>query len=373
MSLAVPAALRGAQPASTQALLRLVAGHRRRGWLALGGTALACLLLAIVATGQGAVPIAPGRVAAILWGWLGGDATALEGRDALVVLNIRLPRVLLGLLVGAGLAVSGALMQGLFRNPLADPGLVGVSAGAGLAAAATIVLGDRFLAGTLMKLPFAVLPFGAFCGGLISTLALYLIATRGGRTSVATMLLAGVALGALASSLTGLLSFLSDDRQLRDLTFWSLGSLGGASWTKLTTVAPIILPLLCCMPVLARGLNGLMLGEAEAYHLGIPVQRIKALTILLVALAVGASVASAGLIGFVGIVVPHLVRLWIGPDHRLLLPLAALGGAMLLVAADIAARLVVAPAELPIGIVTAAIGAPFFLWLLLRRTSLVDV
>ena len=204
------------------------------------------------------------------------------------------------------------------------------------------------------------------------TLALYLIATREGRTSVATMLLAGVALGALAGSLTGLLAFISDDRQLRDLTFWSMGSLGGASWTKLSAIAPIIIPLLLAMPLLARGLNGLMLGEAEAYHLGIPVQRIKAMAILLVALAVGASVAAAGLIGFVGIVVPHLVRLAVGPDHRLLLPLSALGGAILLVGADIVARLVVAPAELPIGIVTAAIGAPFFLWLLLRRSGSLD-
>ena len=358
---------------ATATLTTLIAGRRRTGLLAVTGLTLACLLLTIVAIGQGAISIAPGRVAEILMARLTGDTSLLEGRDVLVVLNIRLPRVLLGLLVGAGLAVSGALMQGLFRNPLADPGLVGVSSGAGLAAAATIVLGDRFLAGTMMKLPFAALPFGAFCGGLITTLALYLISTRGGRTSVATMLLAGVALGAMAGALTGLLSFISDDRQLRDLTFWSLGSLGGASWTKLSAVAPIILPLLLLMPLLARGLNGLMLGEAEAYHLGIPVQRIKALAILLVALAVGASVASAGMVGFVGIVVPHLIRLCVGPDHRLLLPLSALGGAMLLVGADIVARLVVVPAELPIGIVTATIGAPFFLWLLLRRTSLIDV
>ncbi|WP_336810188.1 FecCD family ABC transporter permease [Bosea sp. MMO-172] len=358
---------------ATTHLTTLIAGRRRTGLLAVAGLTLACLCLTIVAIGQGAIAIAPGRVAEILMARLTGDTNLLEGRDVLVVLNIRLPRVLLGLLVGAGLAVSGALMQGLFRNPLADPGLVGVSSGAGLAAAATIVLGDRFLAGTMMKLPFAALPFGAFCGGLITTLALYLISTRGGRTSVATMLLAGVALGAMAGALTGLLSFISDDRQLRDLTFWSLGSLGGASWTKLSVVAPIILPLLLLMPLLARGLNGLMLGEAEAYHLGIPVQRIKALAILLVALAVGASVASAGMVGFVGIVVPHLIRLSVGPDHRLLLPLSALGGAMLLVGADIVARLIVVPAELPIGIVTATIGAPFFLWLLLRRTSLIDV
>jgi iron complex transport system permease protein len=369
VSIALPPATAMFAPA----LAAMIAGRRRVALLTVIGLALACIVLTVVAIGQGAIAIAPGRVAEILLARLSGDTTLLEGRDVLVVLNIRLPRVLLGLLVGAALAVSGALMQGLFRNPLADPGLVGVSAGAGLAAAATIVLGDRFLTGMAMKLPFAVLPFGAFCGGLASTLALYLIATRQGRTSVATMLLAGVALGALAGALTGLLAYISDDRQLRDLTFWSLGSLGGASWTKLSAVAPIVLPLLLAMPFLARGLNGLMLGEAEAYHLGIPVQRIKALAILLVALAVGASVASAGLIGFVGIVVPHLIRLAIGPDHRLLLPLSALGGAILLVAADIVARLIVAPSELPIGIVTAAIGAPFFLWLLLRRSSALDV
>lgn len=360
-------------PLVAPALAGLVSGRRRLAILATLGLASACLLLTVVAIGQGAVPIAPGRVAGILSAWLSGDTAALDGRDALVVLNIRLPRVLLGLLIGSALAVSGALMQGLFRNPLADPGLVGVSAGAGLAAAATIVLGDRFLTGAAMKLPFAVLPFGAFVGGLASTLILYLIATREGRTSVATMLLAGVALGAFSGALTGLLAYISDDRQLRDLTFWSLGSLGGASWTKLYAVSAIVLPLLAALPLLARGLNGLMLGEAEAYHLGIPVQRIKALAILLVALAVGASVATAGMIGFVGIVVPHLIRLAIGPDHRLLLPLSALGGAMLLVGADAVARLVVAPAELPIGIVTAAIGAPFFLWLLLRRSGPLDV
>jgi iron complex transport system permease protein len=366
-------AARPGELAALSSLAAFAAGRRRQALLAIIGVTLLCLVLAIVATGQGAVQIAPARVAEILMAKLSGQDELLAGRDALVVLNIRLPRVLLAMLIGAALAISGALMQGLFRNPLADPGLVGVSAGAGLAAATTIVLGDRLLAGTGFKLPFAALPVGAFCGGLISTLALYLIATRQGRTSVATMLLAGVALGALAGSLTGLLAFISDDRQLRDLTFWSLGSLGGASWAKLVIVAPIVLPLLLAVPLLARGLNALMLGEAEAYHLGLPVQRIKGLTILLVALAVGASVATAGVIGFVGIVVPHLIRLAIGPDHRLLLPLSALGGATLLVGADIAARLIVAPAELPIGIVTAAVGAPFFLWLLLRRANHVDL
>jgi iron complex transport system permease protein len=328
--------------------------------------AAAAMLASLAALGIGAVPIPPEKVAGVLRAWLTGDAAALSSREALVILNIRLPRLLLGAMVGAGLAVAGALMQGLFRNPLADPGLVGVSAGAGLAAAATIVLGDRLLAGLIGRLPFAALPAGAFLGGLLTTSLLYLIATREGRTSVATMLLAGVALGALAGALTGFLAFLSDDRQLRDLTFWSLGSLGGASWTKLWSVAPIIMVLLAATAFLARGLDALALGEAEAFHLGVPVQRLKAAVIVLTALAVGASVAAAGLIGFIGIVVPHMLRLVIGPGHKALLPLAALSGAALLVAADTIARIVVAPAELPIGIVTAAIGAPFFLWLLLR-------
>ncbi|MEN5082094.1 iron ABC transporter permease [Bosea sp. TWI1241] len=367
-------AIKPAAPSGVEALARLAAGRRQRNLVTVLVLAGFCLLLLLLSLGAGAFAIAPGRVAEILLAKLGlAPQALLDGREALVVLNIRMPRLLLGALVGAALAISGALMQGLFRNPLADPGLVGVSAGAGLAAAATIVLGDRLLAGMALKLPFAALPFGAFFGGLVSTLALYLIATRNGRTSVATMLLAGVALGALAGSLTGLLAYLSDDRQLRDLTFWSMGSLGGASWTKLSAVAPIVLPLVIAVPFLARGLNALMLGEAEAYHLGIPVQRIKAIAIVLVALSVGASVAAAGVIGFVGIVVPHLIRLSVGPDHRLLLPLSALGGAALLVGADIVARLVVAPAELPIGIVTAFIGAPFFLWLLLRRGRIAEI
>ncbi|WP_293423476.1 FecCD family ABC transporter permease [Phreatobacter sp.] len=328
--------------------------------------------LAVASLGSGAVKIAPGRVLEVLRGWISGDAQIMQSREALVIVSIRVPRLLLGAMIGAALAVSGALMQGLFRNPLADPGLVGVSSGAALAAAFTIVLGDRIFGTVSAQLPFILLPFGAFFGGLASTLILYAIATRHGRTSVAVMLLAGVALGAFAGSLTGLLSFISDDRQLRDLTFWALGSLSGASWTKVMVIAPLVLPVLLAVPMLARGLNALLMGEAEAFHLGIPVQRLKSAAIVMVAVAVGASVAAAGVIGFVGIVVPHLLRLMFGPDHRMLLPFSALLGATLLTGADLLARTMVAPAELPIGILTAAIGAPFFLWLLLRRDRSLD-
>ncbi len=350
----------------------LFATQRRR--LAIAGVVLGLLmaLLAVVSLGSGAVKIAPARVLEVIGGWMTGDAQVMASREALVIVSIRVPRLILGALIGAALAVSGALMQGLFRNPLADPGLVGVSSGAALAAAFTIVLGDRIFGTVSAQLPFILLPFGAFFGGLASTLILYAIATRHGRTSVAIMLLAGVALGAFAGSLTGMLSYISDDRQLRDLTFWALGSLSGASWTKVMVIAPLVLPVLLAVPMLARGLNALLMGEAEAFHLGIPVQRLKSIAIVMVAVAVGASVAAAGVIGFVGIVVPHLLRLMFGPDHRMLLPFSALAGATLLTGADLLARTMVAPAELPIGILTAAIGAPFFLWLLLRRDRSLD-
>lgn len=299
-----------------------------------------------------------------------GVPQGVSARDWIVLMDIRLPRVTLGALIGAALAVSGAVMQGLFRNPLADPGIVGVSAGAGLGAAAFIVLGNTVLAPVMALLGIYAVPLAAFAGGLVTTLLLYRIGTRGGITSVATLLLAGIALGALTGAMTGLLVYVADDQELRDLQFWGLGSLAGSNWQKVASTAPIILTMLVCVPFLARGLNGLTLGEAAASHIGIKVQRLKNLSILLVAAATGASVAVSGGIGFVGIVVPHLLRLTIGPDHRYMLPAAALLGACLLIAADTLARTIVAPAEMPIGIITAFAGAPFFLWILLRKRGL---
>jgi iron complex transport system permease protein len=257
----------------------------------------------------------------------------------------------------------------LFRNPLADPGLVGVSAGAGLGAVGIIVLGTTMLAPLTGFLGIYALQIASFAGGLVTTFILYRVATRSGQTAVATMLLAGIAIGALAGAVTGVLVYLATDSQLRDLTFWGLGSLSGANWTKVMASGPIIATALLVAAFLTRGLNAITLGEATAAHLGVPVQRLKLLTILAVAGATGASVAVSGGIGFVGIVVPHALRLVIGPDHRYLLPATALLGASFLLMADAVSRLVVAPAELPIGIVTAAVGGPFFLWLLLRRRS----
>lgn len=300
---------------------------------------------------------------------LEGAEQALSARDRIIILDIRLPRAVMGLLVGASLAVSGAIMQGLFRNPLADPALVGVSSGASLGAVLMIVLGSSLFGALFEVFGFYALPIAAFLGGLFTTLLLYRIATRSGQTSVATMLLAGIALAALANAITGVLIFIADDKQLRDLTFWGLGSLAGANWTKIVSAGPIILVSLAVVPFLARGLNALTLGEAAAFHMGIPVQRLKNIAIVSVAASTGASVAVSGGIGFVGIVVPHVLRLIIGPDHRYLLPASALLGGTLLIFADMIARTIVPPAELPIGIITAFAGAPFFLWILLRGRS----
>lgn len=297
----------------------------------------------------------------------------LTRTEAIVLWDIRAPRLALGVLVGAALAVGGTVMQGLFRNPLADPGLVGVSAGAGLGAISAIVLAGFAPAWLALAVGDQLVPVAAFLGGWGSTLLLYRVSTRRGRTSVATMLLAGIALGALAGALSGILVYISDDRQLRDLTFWGLGSLGGASWTKVLAAGPIIIVSILVACTLGRGLNGLALGEATAAHIGLSVQRLKNIAILTVAAATGAAVAVSGGIGFIGIVVPHLLRLATGPDHRPLLINAALLGALLLVLADVIARVIIAPAELPIGIVTAVLGAPVFLWILLRQRGMVDL
>ena len=307
---------------------------------------------------------------AVAWALVTGQDDLISAVERVVIMDIRMPRTLLGMLIGASLAVSGATMQGLFRNPLADPG---VSAGAGLGAVTFIVLGSGVLAHVAAVFGIYHIPFAAFIGGLVFTFALYRISTRNGTTSVATMLLAGIALGAMAGAFTGLLIFWADDDQLRDLTFWGLGSVAGATWPKVLAVAPIILPILLLAPFMARGLNAMTLGEATAQHLGVHVQIFKRVAIIMVAAATGASVAVSGGIGFVGIVVPHLLRLLIGPDHRYLLPACALLGAIMLLFADAIARQIVAPAELPIGIVTATIGAPFFLWILLRRRGLMDI
>jgi iron complex transport system permease protein len=340
---------------------------QRTAW-AVGIAALALVAICFVTIHAGAIPIPPGTATHLIAQQL-GFAPVDDSMQALrtILIDIRLPRVVLGILTGAGLAVAGVTLQGLFRNPLADPSLVGVSTGAATAAAAFIVLGwplAQYLSAPLLR---HALPVAAFAGALATTILIYAIATREGRTDVATLLLAGVAINAMAAACIGLLIFLSSENELRDLNFWMLGSLNGVTWRRLIVVAPLILAAAVALTRFARHLNALLLGETEARHLGFDVQRAKRWMIALVALTVGAVVALTGSIGFIGLIVPHLVRLMMGADHRTLYPLSALLGACLVLLADLFARTIVVPAELPIGIVTSFLGGPFFLWLLLRQ------
>ncbi len=342
----------------------------RQRWAAFVLLTLFALLLLSggVAVGTGVVHMAPGQVLAVLARQVGLSLPwPFAPQHEAVLMTIRLPRVLLAVLVGGGLAVSGAAMQGLFRNPLADPGLVGVSSGAALAAVAVIVLGATWLPGVTLLLGPFTLPLAAFAGGVGTTLLVYRVARVAGRTVVATLLLTGIAVNALAGAGTGLLTFVATDEALRNITFWSLGSLSGATWDAVAVLAACIVPAVWLLTRGALALNVMLLGEMEAGHLGVHVERVKRLNVLLVGLTVGAAVSVTGIIGFVGLVVPHLLRLLVGPDHRYVLPGAVLFGAVLLLGADLLARTLVTPAELPIGIVTAALGAPFFLWLLMRQ------
>jgi iron complex transport system permease protein len=353
---------------SAAAMAETTGGPRRRmgrSVVALLVAALLAILMAILSLGIGPVAISPGRVVEILSQLISGAVES--GRDQIVIMDVRLPRTALAALVGSATAIAGAVMQGLFRNPLADPTIVGVSSGAALAAATWFVYG----AALAPLIPFAAseygLPISAFVGGLLVTAILHVLATKDGRTSVVALLLAGIAIAGLTTALTGLLVFVSSEQQLREFTFWTLGSLGGATWTKVGMVLPFAIVLFLAGPVLARGLDALALGEAEAFHLGIPVERLKRIAIIAVAGAIGASVAVSGVIGFFGLIVPHLVRLTIGPGHRMLLPISAFGGAAVLILADIIARVIASPAELPLGIITAAVGAPIMLSLLVQR------
>lgn len=276
--------------------------------------------------------------------------------------TIRLPRVLLAVLVGTALAVSGATMQGLFRNPLADPGLLGISSGASLALALAVVIPLSLPAALALWWPM----LAAFVGSLAVTLMIFLL-SRQGRASLSRLLLAGIAINAVCGAAVGVLSWISNDQQLRQLSLWGMGSLGQAQWPTVLASAALVLPALLATQWQAKRLNLLQLGDEEAHYLGVDVRRTQRVLLVLSALLVAAAVAVSGVIGFIGLVVPHLIRLVAGSDHRWLLPASALLGAMLLLAADTLARTLVAPAEMPVGLLTSLLGAPWFLWLILRR------
>ena len=331
---------------------------------------LLLIVSVLLSAGIGAVSIPPRAILSVLGQALGlpalGNHTPLQET---VLVSIRLPRVLLGLMVGASLSAAGAATQGLFRNPLADPGLIGISSGAALAAGLLIVLGDHLLTHMPLEYRAAMLPFAAFLGGIVTTGIVYHLASRKGRTQVTTMLLAGVALNAGIGAALGLLIFLSNDQSLRDLNFWLLGSLSGVTWPNLAIAAPLLIIPALLLLKLASPLNGLLLGETEAFHLGFAVERTKRTVTVLTALTVGAAVALTGIIGFVSLVVPHIARQLVGPDHRVMMPAALLLGASLLTLADLLARTLALPQEIPIGILTSAVGAPFFLVQLLRHRA----
>ncbi|HEY0428246.1 MAG TPA: iron ABC transporter permease [Pyrinomonadaceae bacterium] len=339
----------------------------KRGRVVLLVLFLLLIFIVLVSADKGAVEISQQQIFAIVLKNLGINvASDFTVQQEATLIDIRLPRIALGLLVGAALGTSGAAMQGLFRNPLADPGLIGISSGAAFAATAVVIVGDAVSVSLPIIFQLFAFPVAAFLGALATTLIIYRLSTIAGQTAVATLLLAGIAINALAQSFSGFLTFYATDTQIRSLTFWKLGSLGGGNWSSVLAILPFILIPILLFSRVARPLNALLLGESEAGHLGFDIEKVKKLTIVLVALSVGASVAFTGLITFVGLVVPHLLRLVTGPDHRYLLPGSALLGACLLLAADFVARTLVAPAEMPIGVLTAIAGAPFFLWLLLR-------
>ena len=331
----------------------------RTVWLA----GLGLLTLALVAgSAQGAYAISPAQLWNVLLDMVGGSDNPTP--EHLVFVNIRLPRLLLGVAAGAGLGLAGALMQGLFRNPLADPGLIGVSSGAALAAASFIVMGNLWFPDLPRALGSWTLVSMAFMGGLVVTFLIYALAQSQGGTRMGLMLLAGIAVNALAGAGLGYLSFLATDEQLRNLQFWLLGSLGGARWSAVVLVGAVVTLACSAGLTLARPLNAIALGEAQAVLLGVDVERTKRWAIWVCALAVGAVTATTGMIGFVGLIAPHWVRMVAGPDHRIVLPGSALLGAALVLAADAVARTAVKPAELPLGVLTAFIGVPMFLFML---------
>ena len=326
--------------------------RRVRPPVVLTGLGVAALVVALLAALSGAVHIPLSDALRVL------TTDASQPNDALwrnVLWDIRLPRVLFAVVAGAALAIAGAAMQALFRNPLAEPGLVGISAGGALGAVAAIVLTTG---------GFVVTAPAAFVGSLLATAAAYAVGRR--VPGVAGLLLAGIAINTVAGSLIGLLTYMASDAQLRDLTFWNMGSLAGANWSLLAFLAPWTLVWSIWLMRQWRAMNALLLGEREAQHLGFALITVRYKLVMATALIVGPLVAATGGIGFVGLVVPHLVRMTLGADHRWLLPASMLTGALALTLADWLARIVVIPAELPIGLVTSLVGGPFFLWLLAR-------
>lgn len=298
-------------------------------------------------------------------GIISNDGSVSDG-DRFVMMDLRLPRIVMAILIGSALAVSGTCLQGMFKNPLASPDLIGITSGASLFAALTIVLGTSIKPYIPEFLHFSLLSIMAFIGALLTMVLVYKMSTTNGKTNVIVMLLSGVAFTSLGFAITGFLIYISKEEQLRDLTFWNLGSLGGATWVKNAILAIIIGIAYFFLITKGKALNAMMLGERDAGHLGIPVERIKKQIIVLTALMVGTSVAFAGTIGFVGLIVPYILRLVFRSNYHIILPMSAVFGSILLLSADTISRTVAPPSEIPIGILTAFMGAPIFIAILIR-------
>ena len=323
----------------------------RRITLSLWGLALTLALMTLLATGFGALRLP----VTLLWN---GTDDALRQ----IWFTIRLPRVLLALVIGGSLALAGCVMQGLFRNPLADPGLLGISSGAACAVALWVVLPVTLPALLMLYAPMRA----AFLGALAATLVIFLLSQQRD-SSLSRLLLVGIAINALCGAAVGVLSWVSNDAQLRQLSLWGMGSLGSAQWSTLLAVTSLMIPTVLIIWRLAGALNLLQLGDEEAHYLGVDVRVVQRILLLCSALLVASAVAVSGVIGFIGLVVPHLMRMWLGSDHRAVIPGSVLAGAFLLLIADTLARTAVAPAEMPVGLLTSLLGAPWFLWLIFRR------
>ncbi|MFE9927089.1 FecCD family ABC transporter permease [Streptomyces sp. NPDC005774] len=334
--------------------------RRTAAWLLTVGLLAGLLVLIPMAAATGAYHVPVGDVLASIQHRLGPSGTQLDRVAESVLWNVRFPRIVLALLVGASLGCAGALMQGVFGNPLAEPGVIGVSSGAAVGAVATIALGLNFAGNWTVSIL-------AFAAGLVTVLVVYVMSRSGGRTEVVTLILTGIAVNAFAGALIGLFLFFADTAAVNQITFWQLGSLSQATWPKVLAVLPCAVLGLAVAPSYARRLDLLALGERPARHLGVDVERLRIVLVLIIALLTAAAVSVSGVVGFVGLVVPHLLRMAAGPGHRFLLPGSALLGALVLLAADLTARTIAEPAELPLGVLTALIGSPFFFWLL-RRT-----
>ena len=322
--------------------------------LILSFLSMFCIFALLAAISNGSYPIS---LLSILKG----------GEDSIqktIIIDIRLPRVLLSFFVGASLGICGAVLQGLFRNPLADPGLIGVSAGAALGAAIAIVILPPGLSESLTGQ--LLLPISGILGALIVIVLLFSVTKGFGGHSTTYLLLMGVAINAIVGVLIGVLTYISTNTELRTLTFWTMGSFSGATWTLLLPASVAIMSSIGLLIPTAKNLNLIQLGEIEAYRLGVNVQKLKTRIIVCCAICIGVSVALSGIIGFIGLVVPHIARLLGGVSHKYLLPSASLLGAGIMISADLISRIIIEPMELPVGLITSAIGSPFFLWLIFR-------